>query len=155
MTGVGTAAAPGGRIVVGVDGSSASALALGYAVSEARLRRATLDVVLAWQIPAMWDSVPVPTSLDLEATGVRCLQNALSAVPADDIVVRQQVIQGHPATVLLDAATTADLLVVGSRGHGGFVGSLIGSVSHRCVAHATCPVVVVPAHCYDRHMVGA
>lgn len=154
MTGARTGATPGERIVVGVDGSAGSALALGYAVSEARLRHAQLDVLLAWQVPTTWDGTLVPASFDPEATGRKCLQDALSAVPSDDIVVRQQVVQGHPATVLLTAAAEADLLVVGSRGHGGFVGSLLGSVSHRCVAHATCPVVVVPAHVYDKHMVG-
>ena len=154
MTDRRTSAGSGGLIVVGVDGSAGSALALGYAVSEARLRRARLEVVLAWQIPATWDGSLVPVGFDPEAAGGKCLQEAVSAVPSDDITIRQQVVQGHPATVLLAAATGADLLVVGSRGHGGFVGSLLGSVSHRCVAHATCPVVVVPAHCYDNHMVG-
>jgi nucleotide-binding universal stress UspA family protein len=148
-----TGAGSGGLIVVGVDGSAGSAMALGYAVSEARLRQAKLDVVLAWQIPATWDGSLVPVGFDPEATGRKCLQDAVSAVPSEDIVIRQKVVQGHPATVLLTAAAEAELLVVGSRGHGGFVGSLLGSVSHRCVAHATCPVVVVPAHCYDKHMV--
>ena len=55
-----------------------------------------------------------------------------------------RLVEGHPAGILIEASAQADLLVVGSRGHGGFVGALLGSVSHRCVAHALCPVVVVP-----------
>ncbi|MFC7483306.1 universal stress protein [Luedemannella flava] len=62
-----------------------------------------------------------------------------------DVVVRQRVLRGHPAAVLIDAASRADLLVVGSHGHGGFVGALLGSVSQHCAHHATCPVVVVRA----------
>ena len=59
------------------------------------------------------------------------------------VEVRQQVLRGHPATVLLEQAKDADLLVVGSHGHGGFVGALLGSMSQRCTHYASCPVVVV------------
>jgi nucleotide-binding universal stress UspA family protein len=64
-------------------------------------------------------------------------------VPADSHLVTTRVVHGHPAQVLLDAANRADLLVVGSRGHGAFAGALLGSVSQHCVRHARCPVLIV------------
>ncbi len=142
-------------IVVGVDGSAGSALALGFAVGEARLREARVVAVYAWQTPGGWDGGLLPVVLDPLASGEKCLRDAVAAVPAEDIDISRKVVQGHPVTVLLNAAAGADLLVVGSRRRGGFVGSLLGSVSHRCVAHATCPVVVVPTHCFDGHLTAA
>jgi nucleotide-binding universal stress UspA family protein len=72
------------------------------------------------------------------------IKEALDAGDAEK--VQQHVVQGHPAQVLADAAADADLLVVGSRGHGGFAGMLLGSVSHHVIAHARCPVVVIHGH---------
>ena len=66
-----------------------------------------------------------------------------TADPASDVSMRSHVVEGNPARVLLDAVAGADLLVVGSRGHGGFAEALLGSVSQHCVQHAGCPVVVI------------
>jgi nucleotide-binding universal stress UspA family protein len=99
---------------------------------------------MAWQRPAMVDPQVMMNDVDPEGWARAGLDTALTAASAQDVPMEGQVVQGHPAKVLIEAAANADLLVVGSRGHGGFVGALLGSVSHRCVAHATCPVVVVP-----------
>ncbi len=69
--------------------------------------------------------------------------------PVSDVRIRSRVVQGNPAQVLIDAAEGADLLVVGSRGHGGFTGALLGSVGTHCVHHARCPVVVIRGHVHD------
>lgn len=146
------------RIVVGIDGSERSLNAFAWAVREAELRRCTVHVVMAWQHPQAYNAPNVwglgmdpwidtdsdlSTSAKLEA--VRILERLTrKARPATNVPTRCEAIEGHPASVLLNAARDADLLVVGSRGHGGFVGMLMGSVSHHVLAHATCPVVVVP-----------
>lgn len=135
---------PGGRVVVGVDGSPASLEALKFAAGEARLRGSTLEAICAWQYPQAYGWAPVPEDFDPESDMERTLAEAVATVesgtPVDAVVV-----QGQPADVLLNAAIGAELLVVGSRGRGGFSGLLLGSVSQQCVHHATCPVVVVPA----------
>lgn len=140
-----------GTIVVGVDGSEGSRAALRWAVEEARLRGAALLAVTVWQYPAMttmpaFGVLPPSDQLNEEArthlTQVLREEGALS----DGLKVLEGVSQGPAAPALLEAATDADLLVVGSRGHGGFTGMLLGSVSQHCVTHSPCPVVVVPVH---------
>jgi nucleotide-binding universal stress UspA family protein len=134
------------RIVVGVDGSPVAAAALAFALEEARLRQATVDAVTAWHEPYTAASLapiaPDPKVFTEAAT--RLLDEALASVDAGGVEVRRLVERGGPAEVLLRVAEGADLLVVGSRGHGGFTGLLLGSVSQQVVHHATCPVVVVP-----------
>ena len=66
-------------------------------------------------------------------------------------MIERRVVEGAPATVLVDESRQADLLVVGSRGHGGFAGLLLGSVSQQCAHHAACPVVIVHATAKARH----
>ena len=136
------------RIVVGVDGSEASKAALRWAVEEARLRGATLRVVYAWSIPlvlvpgaAVAESDVAPVQADAEQMVDRLVQE----VAADGVTVEGAAVEGVPASVLVEAAEGADLLVVGSRGHGGFAGLLLGSVSQQCAHHAPCPVVIVRA----------
>jgi nucleotide-binding universal stress UspA family protein len=86
----------------------------------------------------------VAEPIDWDARARTLLEDALAAVPVEgDVQVTRTTLQGHPAQVLTDASTSADLLVVGSRGHGGFAGMLLGSVSAHVSAHAHCPVVVV------------
>jgi nucleotide-binding universal stress UspA family protein len=138
-----------GKIVVGVDGSAGSRAGLRWAHAEARLRSSPLEVVMAWQFPMM-TSLPafgaMPPPEDLSSEAERALQQALvdeGVTATDTVPVTATVAEGPSARVLLDAASDADLLVVGSRGHGGFSGLLIGSVSQQCVSHASCPVVVV------------
>ncbi len=133
-------------VVVGVDGSEASLDALRWAAQQAQLTGASLDVVTAWEYPTAFGwAPPIPADWNPEEEARRELaesvERALGAAPS--VNVRQVVVEGHPAPVLLAAAEHADLLVVGSRGHGAFVGMLVGSVSEHCVSHAPCPVVVV------------
>jgi nucleotide-binding universal stress UspA family protein len=139
------------RIVVAVDGSPSSRTALGWAARQAELTGAILEAVIVWQYPASSGTYGwAPVSMQDQGTDYgelaeKTLTDAINAVvdPASDITVRPTVAQGNPAQVLLDAAKDADLLVVGSRGHGGFTGALLGSVSQHCVHHAHCPVVVI------------
>ena len=133
-------------IVVGVDGSEASLDALRWAAQQAQLTGASLDVVTAWEYPTAFGwAPPIPADWNPEAEArldlAESVERTLGKTPS--VNVRQVVVEGHPAPALLAAAEHADLLVVGSRGHGAFVGMLVGSVSEHCVSHATCPVVVV------------
>ena len=138
------------RIVAGVDGSPSSVAALRWALDQARLTGGTVDAVTAWRIPTAmtgygWAPIVVADCSDMENIAKRALDEALSQAvrPGDSVPVRTQIMQGIPAQVLLDAASGADLLVVGSRGHGGVADALLGSVSQHCVHHATCPVVII------------
>jgi nucleotide-binding universal stress UspA family protein len=136
----------GRRIVAGVDGSAASKRALAWAVQQARATGAVVDAVHAWQVPVTFDMAPLfvhPDELEKEAEKVLVASVTEVCGEHPAALVRARVVQGHPAAVLIRAARGADALVVGSRGHGGFVGALLGSVSQHCVQHAPCPVVVV------------
>ena len=132
------------RIVVGVDGSSTSQLALEWALDAARTHGANVEAVHAWVLPVVAEGV-----LDLEPIADAAWQTLDTAVDAADtsglsLPVTRTVIGASPAVAILQAAKDADLVVVGSRGLGGFKGLLLGSVSHHLAQHATCPVVVVP-----------
>jgi len=134
-------------IVAGVDGSQSSLAALRWAARQAELTGAPLEIVSAWEWPVSflgWET-SVPPDYDPADEARRQLDKAVSAVltPRDAIEVRQSVIEGHAAPVLEALSKTADLVVIGSHGHGEFVGMLLGSVSEHCVTHCDCPVVVV------------
>jgi nucleotide-binding universal stress UspA family protein len=137
-------------IVVGVDGSSGSGAALRFALEEARIRGAALKAVSAWHVPpAVYGAGWAPAGSDVD--GFRKLaEAALSASLTDagagdsDVVVTPILREGHPVDILVAESGRADLLVVGSRGLGGFKGLLLGSVSQQCAQHSRCPVVVVP-----------
>jgi nucleotide-binding universal stress UspA family protein len=134
-----------GRIVVGVDGSPSSLDALSWAARQADLTGSTLEAVMTWEWPTSYGwSVPVPTDFDPEEDVRHSLESALAAVRSDypGLAIDPRVVDGHPAPVLVEASKGADLLVVGSRGHGEFVGMLIGSVSEYCVTNGHCPVLV-------------
>ncbi|MCX7621509.1 MAG: universal stress protein [Acidimicrobiales bacterium] len=136
------------RIVVGVDGSPGAHAALQWAAQEASLRRATLEVVLVWQYPPFLDvwGPPPPPRHDLEAAAQATLDRVVGAIEGvEGVEVVASLVEGSPAEVLVTAGLDADMIVVGSRGHGGFTGLLLGSVSQYCVTHARCPVVVVPS----------
>lgn len=139
-----------GRIVVGVDGSDGSRRALRWALTEARLRGADLDVVCAVAEPRPWvDPVlfPPPPVEDLCGLGRATLDEILAGFDLAGVHVERIAAVGGGARVLLEAAVGADLLVVGSRGRGGFRSLMLGSVAQQVVAHAACPVVVVvPEH---------
>lgn len=133
------------RIVVGVDGSEASAAALAWAVDEARLRGVGLDVVLTWE-PAYAGYLHMPPLDGLEEAA----QATVAKIVADlglsgtsDPPTAAIAVEGASAVVLIEQSKDAELLVVGSRGLGGFRGMLLGSVSQHCVTHAHCPVVVI------------
>jgi len=138
------------RIVAGVDGSPSSKAALRWALRQSRLTGATVDAVIAWQIPTVPTAYTVGPVLveeegDFEEAARKTLEAAINDVaePADSPRVRAQVVRGYPAQVLVDAAAGADLLVVGSRGHSALASALLGSVSQHCVHHARCPVLVM------------
>jgi nucleotide-binding universal stress UspA family protein len=132
------------RIVVGVDGSPASGKALEWAIEEARLRGGSLRVITAWHYPVLGDAAGAAPDAEVFRQSAADDQAALlSAAGGEGSGLRGEVIEGSAVTVLLDAAREADLLVVGSRGHGGFAGLLLGSVSAQLVHHAPCPVLVV------------
>ncbi|WP_149259375.1 universal stress protein [Actinomadura sp. K4S16] len=132
-------------IVVGVDGSGPSKAALRWAVRQAESTGAELRPVQVWRPPPPY-GMPVDYSdVDLEGQARESLRHAVEEALEGhpDVSVVPQVMRGHPAEVLTGAAEHADLLVVGSHGHGGFAGTLLGSVSHHCVQHAPCPVLVM------------
>jgi nucleotide-binding universal stress UspA family protein len=137
------------RIVAGVDGSPSSVSALRWAARQAELTGGTLDAVIAWEFPMAaggmgWAPISGIDDTDYSELATKALSAAVAEVnPLPGVTVHQIVVEGNAAQVLLDAAKNADLLVVGNRGHGGFADALIGSVSVRCLHHATCPVVVV------------
>jgi nucleotide-binding universal stress UspA family protein len=163
-------------IVVGVDDSPGARKALAWAVTEAKLRGAALQVVYVhkseeFTAPLYFPSqhaapsMPVgvagePSPADLASVmqtqevlreaargrGEELLEKLLEEVGAAGVDVLPTVVQErHPADVLVELSSDADLLVVGSRGRGGFGELVLGSVSHASVLHATCPVVVVPS----------
>jgi nucleotide-binding universal stress UspA family protein len=139
-----------GRIVVGVDGSASAGEALRWAVRQAGLTGATVEAVIAWHPPLMvggyaWPPVGVLETTDFGKLAGRVLAGSIAAAVGSEglVPVTPVVAEGNPAQVLLDAAAGADLLVVGSRGHGGFAEALLGSVSQHCVHHAPCPVVII------------
>ena len=134
-----------GMIVVGVDGSEPSREALRWAYRQATLTGAHLRVVMSWDLPATIYLGPFPEGTDFQKATEDALDQTLDETLGNDraVSLTTLVLEGHPAPVLLQQANEAELLVVGSRGHGEFTGMLLGSVSEHCVTHATCPVVVV------------
>lgn len=138
-------------IVVGFDGSEHSQAALNLAMEEARLRGGRLHLVTVWSRPALaW----YPTMLGTAAGQVLAAdspERVAETVQAEALMIARRdgadatgvvVHSDSPASAILDAAREADLVVVGSRGHGGFPGLHLGSVSHQVISHAPCPVLV-------------
>lgn len=138
-----------GKIVVGVDGSDHSVHALTWAVNEAKLRNAVLCPVTTFSIGFISTGyeIALPDIADMKAATQTMLDAALDTVRETvdfgDLVVEPMVLEGHPGERLIALSDDADLVVVGSRGRGGFVGALMGSVTTNVVHHAKCPVVVV------------
>jgi nucleotide-binding universal stress UspA family protein len=134
-----------GRIVVGLDGSPSSLEALSWAARQADLTGSTLDILMTWEWPSSYGwAVPVPDDFDPESGVQKVLDTAVAGVRAEHagLGVDARLVNGHPAPSLIEASKGADLLVIGSRGHGEFVGMLIGSVGIHCAANAHCPVLV-------------
>lgn len=137
------------RIVVGVDGSEASRHAFEWALDEARLRQATVDAVHAWHMPystAYPATFPVPDSGAVEEGARTVLDRIVDGGDARGLPhpVERIVAPGTAAQVVLDVAQGADLVVLGSRGLGGFQGLLLGSVTQHVANHLVCPLVVLP-----------
>jgi nucleotide-binding universal stress UspA family protein len=148
-----------GAVVVGIDGSAAGQEALRWALREARLRSVPLRVVYAWTFG--YAGLPVggvgsmasagalsPSGLalsDMRQAAEDLLDRTSAELIGDfeDVVIEHQAVEGTAAAALIGAAGEDDLLVVGSRGHGGFAGLMLGSVSQHCAHHARCPVVIV------------
>jgi nucleotide-binding universal stress UspA family protein len=130
------------KIVVGIDGSASSIEAFRWAVRQAQVTGSVVEAVMAWQYPG---GVIPGGAEDFEAESRRALDGAIegafSGAPPGQVT--RFVEEGEPALTLVGRSNDAALLVIGSRGHGAFVGMLIGSVSQYCVTHAHCPVVVL------------
>ncbi|MGO4383021.1 universal stress protein [Specibacter sp. RAF43] len=134
------------RIVVGVDGSVESIAALRAARRMAGATGARVEAVACWSVPT---AVALPYalgSLNLEEGARELLDETMVAAFGVDLPknVSTRLVQGLPRPTLIAASDGAEMLVVGRRGRGGFAGLLLGSVSSACVAHARCPVLVVP-----------
>jgi nucleotide-binding universal stress UspA family protein len=161
-------------VVVGIDGSEGSSKALAWAAQEARMRGATLRVVHAWRNRRLSSTSYLQARTPSEASGLSAwaeeayeeyrsqatslsedepseaedsVASQIGAVlgASPDVSLERHVIQGRAAQAILEAAEDADLVVVGSRGHGGFAGLLLGSVSSQVAHHAHCPVTIVRA----------
>ena len=136
------------KVVVGVDGSSHGEAALRWALADAEKHGGEVTAVFVWQVP--FSSFPGLYDREaLEKASKEFLIDKVSAVaPKPEVPLLPLVAEGDAAQALIAASKDADLLVLGNRGHGGFADALIGSVSVRCLHHATCPVVVVhgPKH---------
>lgn len=135
-------------VVIGTDGSSNALRALRWAVDEARLRRTGLTVLAVVPVPVTLAQISRPVVGEPEAADVRAAEtsakDAVAEIGADDVEVTVRVVGGVPAEELINASADADLLVVGSRGGGGFSRLLLGSVSSQIVHHTRCPVTIVP-----------
>jgi nucleotide-binding universal stress UspA family protein len=137
-------------VVVGVDGSPESERALAWAARYARAVGARVQAVLAWHYPSVAGGAPpglAPASVtsEVEQSRYEILDKAIAAACGDNpgLQIERRLVYGHPAQALIDESKAADLLVVGHRGHGGFKGMMLGSVSTHCVSHASCSVAVV------------
>jgi nucleotide-binding universal stress UspA family protein len=136
-------------IVVGIDGSDGASRALRFAAEEATLRSTDLRIVAVWNVPAAYYAGEAIAAMPIEQFGDAMRTAAehqmaehLSGYP--DLKTHLMVTEGTPAQVLVEKSERADMLVVGSRGLGGFRGLLLGSVGQQCAQHANCPVVIVP-----------
>ena len=148
-----------GRIVVGVDGSEGSRQALLWAVDEAKLRDASLSVIHTYEHHLSWRGYGLDESMsaatveamrqEIESAAREAATHAQSLVDRmvaglDGLDVESVAVESsHPAETLVDHSKGADLLVVGSRGRGGFKSLMLGSVSQQCAQHAQCPVVII------------
>ena len=133
-------------VVVGIDGSEHARRALLSAAAEARLRGVPLTVVHVAPLP--FDlSAPIlarqPTEQELRSRALQLIEETLQDLDTGDLEVERVALIGHAASQLCEAAREAELLVVGSRGLGGFRGLLVGSVTNQIVAHAPCPILVI------------
>lgn len=131
------------RIVVGVDGSAQSQAALDWAVEEARLRNGHVLALTAWSFPYVSDALGQAWDYGAFQSDAQAILDAeLARVGNQGVEITGNMVQSNPASALVEASREAELVVVGSRGHGGFAGVMLGSVSTQTVHHAHCPVLV-------------
>ena len=135
-------------IVVGVDGSPSSREALRWALRYARSTGAEIRAVMAWDLPTTYGYAPSYEDFDWAEAAREALEKTVEQTmdPDSSVKLSTELVPGHAGNALVGASQDADLLVVGSRGHSAVAEMLLGSVSHHCVQHAACPVVVVRAH---------
>ena len=141
-----------GKVVVGVDGSAGSRSALRWAAREAAVHGAPLVAVEAWEFSPLIFAADVPVQVDeLRATVEHHLHEVVVEELGEDpgIAVEERVVEDAPVPALVGLVAPHDLAVIGSRGHGGFRGLLLGSVSQQVAQHAPCPVVIVRAPAED------
>ena len=136
-------------IVVGVDGSPGSEVAVEFAAREAAAHGATLRLISAWEVPTSvlaGGGMPSDVYNSFAAEGQKKLDEAAERVRAIDpaVVVEQKMVEGHAGNVLVGESETADLVVIGRRGRSGLAEFLLGSISHQVADHAKCAVVIVP-----------
>jgi nucleotide-binding universal stress UspA family protein len=136
-----------GRIVVGVDGSEASIEALKRAQNLAVPLGAQVIATAYWEFPQVYGGYVAMGIDGFEESAGQILKESLEKAFGPDVPenVVSRLVRGHARESLIEASRDADMIVVGRRGHGGFGGLLVGSVSSACVAHAHCPVLVVHA----------
>jgi nucleotide-binding universal stress UspA family protein len=143
---------PDQYIVVGIDGSEPSRHAFRWALRQAKLTGAGLRAIIAWRYPVMaggggyaWAPVSMMDATDFGELAAKQLAEVVAdeVDPASDVQLSTSVVEGIAAQVLVEAAKGAELLVVGSRGHGAFTGALLGSVSQHCAHLSPCPIVIV------------
>ena len=136
-------------IVVGIDGSDESARALEWAAEEAELRGTRMRVVSVWHVPVFvyssgYTPMGSPSAEESSEHAAHTIAEGAAAELRDRGLDADAIVEyGSAAENLIEASAEADMLVVGSRGHGGFTGLLLGSVSTQCAQHAQCPVVIV------------
>ena len=137
-------------VLVGVDGSSNSIKAVRAAIQQAAWRGIAVHAVSAWTYPAMYGMEGAAYSIEpstLEASALAVLEDALADACPDSTErasIQRFARGGSPSEVLIEESKNAELLVVGARGHGGFLGLLLGSVASQVVKHSHCPVLVLP-----------
>ncbi len=146
---------PEGRMVVGIDGSLGSTRALRWTLEEARIRSATVEAVYAWQYPPVGAFVLGPTEgFEVVANETVDAATEYAEKVAPEVRFTAHTCVSAEVPALLEAAKGADLLVVGSKGHGRFHDALLGSVAHQCIRHAKCPVIVARPHLPEEHSEG-
>lgn len=130
-------------IVVGVDGSPESVKATAWGAEQARATGGSLELVIVWARPMSYGLPLVVGGYNPEQEAQDVVDKAAAGIDLPAARLHRSVINGAAPSVLVERSKHADLIVVGSRGHGGFAEMLLGSVSDHCVHHAACPVVVV------------
>jgi nucleotide-binding universal stress UspA family protein len=133
------------RIVVGVDGFESSKAALRWAIRQAKLTGAVVEAITAWHVPVGTGWIPAADMPDYQEDAFAVLAEAVDEMAAvnPEVQIYPRVVEGRAGQILVDAADGADLLVVGSVGHGGLAGTLLGSVGQYCAHNAACPVVIM------------